>query len=122
MAAPNVQLTGGGVAVAAGIAVGGLALWWASRKAGAAVGAVTEAAGDALWAISPTNNENVIYGAVNTPIQWLTGDPNATLGGVVYDVTTDGTLNPASPNNWVYRNIKIEGQTLGGWLYDVFNN
>lgn len=79
------------------------------------------AAGDALWAVSPTNSENVIYQTANKPIQWLTGDPTATIGGTVYDVTHDGTLNPASSNNFIYRNITPGGQSLGAWLYDKLN-
>lgn len=80
-----------------------------------------QAAGGALWAISPTNQDNVLYQTANKPVQWMTGDPNATLGGELYEVTHDGTLNPASTNNLIYRNITPGGQSLGSWLYDRFN-
>lgn len=99
----------------------GLVGVYAINRALTAGGAVVDAAGDALWAVSPTNNDNVIYQTVNRPIQWVTGDPNDTLGSVIYDVTTDGTLNPVSTNNVIYRNIRPGGQSLGSWLYDVFN-
>lgn len=101
-------------------AVGLLGLYMVNRALTAGT-AVVDAAGDALWAVSPTNNENVLYQTANVPIQWATGNPNATLGGTAYDVTHDGTLNPASTNNIIYRNITPGGQSLGSWLYDVFN-
>lgn len=101
-------------------AVGLLGLYMVNRALTAGT-AVVDAAGDALWAVSPTNNENVLYQTANVPLQWATGDPNATIGNTVYDVTHDGTLNPASANNWVYRNILIGGKPLGIWAYDLFN-
>ena len=101
-------------------AVGLLGLYLVNRALTAG-SAVVDAAGDALWAVSPTNNDNVIYQTVNKPVEWFTGRPGETLGGAVYEVTNDGTLNPASSNNWVYRNIRINGKPLGVWAYDVFN-
>lgn len=91
------------------------------RKTLAAGSAAVDAVGNAAWSVNPLNNDNVIYQTANVPIQWATGNPNATLGGTAYDVTHDGTLNPASANNIIYRNITPGGQSLGSWLYDVFN-
>lgn len=106
------------LAALAGVGLLGLYLVNRALTAGSAV---VDAAGDALWAVSPTNNENVIYQTVNKPVEWITGRPGETLGGAVYEVTHDGTFNPASPNNLIYRNITPGGQSLGSWLYDVFN-
>lgn len=91
------------------------------QKTMAAGSAVVDAAGDALWAVSPTNQNNVLYQTANVPVQWLTGDPNETLGGAVYEVTHNGTFNPTSTNNVIYRNLTPGGQSLGSWLYDRFN-
>lgn len=91
------------------------------RQTLAAGSAVVDAAGDALWAVSPTNNDNVIYQTVNKPVEWLTGRPGETLGGAVYEATHDGTFNPTSTNNVIYRNLTPGGQSLGSWLYDRFN-
>ena len=104
-------------AVAAVAFLGAYALSRAWQAAGAAAGA----AGEALWAVSPTNQDNVIYQTVNKPVEWVTGRPGETLGGAIYEVTHDGTLNPASTNNVIYRNITPGGQSLGSWLYDRFN-
>lgn len=93
----------------------------ALSAAGTAAGAVVDAAGNALWAVSPTNQDNVLYQTANKPVEWLTGRPGETLGGAVYEVTHDGSLNPASTNNIIYRNITPGGQSLGSWLYDRFN-
>lgn len=101
-------------------ALGFLGVYVVNRAWTAGTAAAT-AAGDALWAVSPTNNENVIYQTVNRPVEWMTGRPGETLGGAVYEVTHDGTLNPASTNNLIYRNITPGGKSLGSWLYDVFN-
>lgn len=105
------------IAVAAVAVLGAYALSRAWQAAGAAAGA----AGEALWAVSPTNNDNVIYQTVNKPVEWVTGRPGETLGGAIYEVTHDGTLNPASGNNVIYRNVTPGGQSLGSWLYDLIN-
>lgn len=103
--------------MAAVAALGLLGLYLVNRAVQAAGGAAQEAA----WAVTPWNNDNVIYQTANRPVQWVTGDPNATLGGALYDVTHDGTLNPGSTNNVIYRNFTPGGQSLGSWLYDRFN-
>jgi len=89
--------------------------------AGNAAGAVVDAAGNAVWAVSPTNNDNVLYQTASIPAQWLTGRQDENLGGAIYEVTHDGTLNPASTNNLIYRNLTIGGKPIGIWAYDFFN-
>ena len=106
------------IKIAAVAAVAMLGAYVLSR-AWQAGGAVVGAAGDALWAVSPTNQDNVIYQTVNGPVEWATGRPGETLGGAVYEVTHNGTFNPASTNNVIYRNITPGGQSLGSWLYDL---
>lgn len=56
--------------------------------------AVVDAAGDALWAVSPTNNDNVIYQTAN----WATGGkPDYPLGSRVYDWWNPNPLAPKPP-------------------------
>jgi hypothetical protein len=53
----------------------------------AAAGAAAEATGQALNAVSPTNQDNVFYDTIVGGIgRGASGDPNWTLGGWVYDV------------------------------------
>ena len=82
MAAPQIQLTGGGVLVVAGVAAAGLAMWWASRKLPDAI----EAGKDAAWALSPTNNNNVFSSGVDSIGRNISGDANWTLGAWIHDV------------------------------------
>lgn len=75
------------LAIKAALIVGGVALAvYVTRKA---TTAVSDAAGQALQAVNPWNNENVIYQTANSAVQAVTGSKNATLGTWLYDV-----LNP----------------------------
>ena len=103
------------------VSFGIVAVYFINRALTRTAAAAVDAVGDAAWAVTPWNNDNVIYQTVNRPVQWITGDPNETLGGAVYEVTHNGTFNPNSTNNIIYRNIRPGGQSLGSWLYDVLN-
>jgi hypothetical protein len=60
----------------------GIGAFWLVRKASAAAGQVVTTVADAAWAVSPTNNENVIYQTAN----WATGGtPDSSLGSRIYD-------------------------------------
>lgn len=80
----------------------------------------------ALNAVNPMNNDNIINQGFTSLYQQLTGSED-TLGADIYDITHDGTLNPASDQNLAYRSANAWGTyftgdknfTLGGWLYDV---
>lgn len=78
----KLALLAGGVLVAAYVVR--KASTAASDAAGAAWGAVSQGAQDAAWAVTPWNNNNVIYGGVNNA---LFPDGSDTLGTWLYDVT-----------------------------------
>lgn len=78
------------VMVLGAVAVAGVAVWRVSKAAGSAAGQVIDAAGrawdaagDAAWAVTPWNNDNAIYGAVNNT---LFPDKQDTLGTWLYGV------------------------------------
>jgi len=75
-----------------GLAVAAIAtLAWAARRVGGAAG---QAASNAAWAVSPTNNNNVIYRAAN----WATGGSSDTsLGSRIYDWTHPSTVPAPTP-------------------------
>lgn len=56
-------------------------------------GTISKAAAAGLDAINPTNQNNIFYEATNAPIQWITGDPSATLGSKIYDFTVAIGIN-----------------------------
>lgn len=72
-----------------------LVLVYAARRASAAVSGVAtgawNAAADTAWALSPTNNENVIYQTVNRA---LGGTEQRPIGIMLYDF-----LHPPEPLN-----------------------
>jgi hypothetical protein len=69
----------------------GLGAVWLVRKASAAAGQAVDAAAAAAWAVSPTNNENVIYQTAN----WATGGtPDSSLGSRAYDFFNPDPLAP----------------------------
>ena len=73
--------TGNAVKLAALVALG-LGAFWLVRKASAAAGQVVDTVGAAAWAVSPTNNNNVIYQTAN----WATGGaPDSSIGSRIYD-------------------------------------
>jgi hypothetical protein len=69
----------------------GLGAVWLVRKAGAAAGKAVDAVGDAVWAVSPTNNDNVIYQTAN----WATGGtPDRPIGVRIYEFFNPDPLAP----------------------------
>lgn len=82
-----------------GLLLGGaVAALWAIGRVGQAVSgtanAVWNAATDAAWAVSPTNNENVIYQTANT----LTGGtPDTSIGSRIYDWVHPSPFTPPPP-------------------------
>ena len=87
MSGPQVELTGGGVLVGVGLIVGGLLIWAAYKKGPAMLDSAADAAEQAAWAVTPWNNDNVIYGGVNSVGGAITGDSSFSLGSWIYDVT-----------------------------------
>lgn len=87
---------------------------------GAAVDAVTGLLGgayDALPnAIKPSSSENIFFKASNWPGQVMSGDPDWTIGGWVYDI-----LNPPEPQvadpklALAQQNAALYGGTVAGW-------
>lgn len=85
--------------VVAGVAIAIIAvLWYAKNQAVAAGNAVADLASNAAdavvsgaqavgTAINPVSDQNIINRGVNAAVQGITGDPNQTLGGWIYDVT-----------------------------------
>jgi len=71
------------IAAAVGVAV------FVYRKSSGVV--ATAKAG--LNAINPTNQDNIFYQATNAPIQWITGDPTASLGSSLYDFSVAIGIN-----------------------------
>lgn len=79
---------------------------------------VVDVAGDAVQAINPMNNDNIINQGAESLYRSVTGS-KGTIGGDIYDVTHDGSLNPTSDNNVIYRNVTDWiGGDLGGKIYD----
>lgn len=60
-------------------AVGVAAAWYLKGKA-------VQAVKDAGQAINPVNNENIFYSGVNAVGEAVTGNPDYTLGGAIYDL------------------------------------
>lgn len=109
------------------------------RQVGAALDSVGEAIDTVVNTVAPivpyvnpADSNNVIYQTNAWVGKKITGDPNFTLGGWLYDETHDGNsltdrVNPVSPRNVSYSTINRVGEvvsgekdwTLGGWIYDV---
>jgi hypothetical protein len=76
----------------------------------------------ALNAVNPLNNNNVINQAATAAYQDITGS-TGTIGTDIYDVTHDGTLDPTSTNNILYRQgTSQDGSTIGTRLYDLVHS
>mgnify|MGYP003375844662 CR=1 FL=1 len=108
--------------IKAALIVGGLALAvWAVRKVAGAAGDVAgqawTAAGDAAWAVTPWNNENVIYQTVNGALfpsgqdtlgTWLYGithpEPRTLTPGDAFYVPDGWDVTPQGPNGPRYNN------------------
>lgn len=84
--------------IVAGVAVAlfGIA-WYAKSKVVDAAGAVgdavsgavtwvTDEAGNVVQAVNPVNDKNIFYSGTNSVVQAVTGQPNQTLGGWIYDI------------------------------------
>lgn len=87
---------------------------------GAAVDAVTGLLGgayDALPnAIKPTSNENVFFKASNWPGQVISGDPDWSIGGWLYDILSPDEPQALDPK-WelAKQNAALYGGTVAGW-------
>lgn len=114
----NIIKAEAGIYLAGGLAVV-LVLWYAKKKATAAVDEV-------LPYVNPASDKNVVNQGVSWVGSLISGNPNWTLGGSIYDVTHDGSLNPASSNNIVNKGMESmwggllgdPNWTLGGSIYD----
>jgi hypothetical protein len=92
--------------VLAGV-VGVIALaWYAKRQAGAAVAAVAPL-------VNPFDDRNFANQAAESIYQAITGSENS-IGSDVYEVTHNGTLDPTSANNVIYRNLDPRTQDAWG--------
>lgn len=82
IAPPSTDLV---IKIVLGVAVLGVVAYLVNRMAsaaGEAAGAVVETVKDTAWAVSPTNNDNVIYHTANN----LFGIPEGqTIGTKIYD-------------------------------------
>jgi hypothetical protein len=78
MKALPILYAGAGIAAAAV----GLAIAWKVNKTGAAA---ADAAREVLRDLDPTNANNVIKRQVDKVVQAATGEPDATLGGKIYE-------------------------------------
>lgn len=131
----RVQLNATAVLALAGVAVAGFVAYRVVR----AGGAVADTVGQVITHdLNPASSDNVVNQALLAIGQSISGDPNWTLGGSVYDWThtdqadptrftgLDG-VNPVSPDNFINRGVNSIGRavsndqswTLGGWLYDI---
>jgi hypothetical protein len=111
--------------IVAGIALAVLVVGYYAKKV------ITDAVAPVIPYINPADSQNV----ANQGVAWLgaklSGDPNWTLGGAIYDQTHDGhsltdLVNPASRDNVLYTWDNYVGSTLtgdknwtiGGQIYD----
>ena len=72
------------VGAVGGVAIAGLVI---GRKALQVGGQAVDLAKEGAWAVTPWNNDNVIYGGVNSVGGAITGDSSFSLGSWIYDVT-----------------------------------
>lgn len=118
--------------IVAGVGLGLVVIaWYIKSKATDAIAAVPQVV-EHVWeaakstaqqagnAVNPVANDNIFYRANTGAYQWMTGS-TGTIGTDLYDATHDGTLNPASTNNVIYRNIGGEDWSLGTKIYDWFH-
>lgn len=104
-----VKLTDKQLLIVAG--AGLLLAWYAANRVKAAAVAVAPL-------VNPFDERNLASTGTNRLLGGIFGVKDFSLGTAVYDVTHDGTLNPASTNNVVYRNLGTETDTLGTKVYD----
>lgn len=69
----------------------------ASTAAADAASSAAAAVSNVANAVSPWNNENVIYQTANAPVRAITGDKNATLGTWIYDIFHSDQYDPTQP-------------------------
>lgn len=98
-----------------GAAVAGLAVAYMMRKT---VGVVAEA-------VNPFNNNNVVNQVATSWYQGITGSTGS-IGTDLYDAThggalSNGTFNPTSTNNILYRNLGGDDWSIGTKIYDWMN-
>lgn len=131
----RVQINATAVLALAGIAMAGFVAYRVVR----AGGAVAETVGQVITHdLNPASSDNVVNQALLAIGQSISGDPNWSLGGSIYDWThsdpTDPTrftvpdaIDPTHSDNFINRRVNAIGRaitddkswTLGGWLYDV---
>lgn len=122
------QVSGATVAKIAVAAAAVGVVWYVSKSAASAVDKAGELLQNAAHAVSPFNNENIFYTAVNDAGASLTGDQNFSLGGSIYDwthpepkgnteliVQAAGRLNVFDPTNWI-RAGSAALDTVSGWF------
>ena len=105
-----------------GAATAGLALVYLSYRGASKL---VDAVPDALEAINPMNNDNIINKGATSLYQMLSGS-TGTIGGDFYDGTHGGALDVTSSNNFINKGMEaawggILGDpnwTLGGQIYD----
>ncbi len=120
------------------LAAAGLAAWMA-YKAITSGAKAAEAVGDVLThQLNPASSDNLVNQALEGAGSYLSGNPNWTLGGSVYDLlhgdpsdptknTAIEAINPAASGNLINRGVTAAGQavsgnqswSLGTWLYDI---
>ena len=92
----KVQLQSQTVLILVAMAVVGVGGFMLYRKARAVGSAAVDTAKEAAWAVTPWNNDNVIYGGVNSAGAAITGDNNFSLGGWIYDKTHSDPMAPVN--------------------------
>lgn len=100
MTAPQISLSAGGLAALAAVAgVGLLGAWLWSKR-----GAIADAGAAAVDLVNPLSGGNLASRAANAVVQAVTGDPQQTLGGSIFDATPAGyrvdralVLGPGAP-------------------------
>lgn len=123
--------------VKAGMALAAVvALAWLANKAknGAAdlAGQALDAAGNAVWAVTPWNNDNVIYQTANAGLAAVTGnhvdtlgtaiygwthpDPSASQGAPDWNVAPDGVNGPQYNNPSAYVAPSPDYRVLSNWV------
>lgn len=137
MTGPRLELSATAVLALAGVAVAGVLAWRAYTTGRE----VAELAGEVIARdLNPASSDNLVNRAVTGVGATLTGDPNWTLGGAIFDLTHNDPddpsrntvldpVNPASERNVVNQGLQKIGRsisgdptwTLGGWIYDMTN-
>lgn len=96
------------------VAVAGLALAWYAKTR------LTAVAKAAAPLVNPFDERNLAYTSTNSLLGAISGVKDFSLGTAIYDVTHNGSLNPTSDNNLIYRGVNaVNGFSLGTKIYDV---